>query len=110
MSHLPGTFYFNECIINLLYYSCSKNAGVVCIVKDRESWCAVVHGVAELDMTWQLDNDNKFILTTVNTFSPNSEMITKENRGGVILVIRAIVEHIFYFNVYQLSCSFSICK
>ena len=32
------------------------------IVKDREAWCAVVHGVAELDMTWQLTtNKNKYM-------------------------------------------------
>ena len=29
------------------------------IVKGREAWCAVVHGVAELDMTEQLKNNNR---------------------------------------------------
>ena len=26
------------------------------MVREREVWCAAVHGVTELDMTWRLNN------------------------------------------------------
>ena len=29
------------------------------MVRDREARCAAVHGVTELDMTWQLNDINK---------------------------------------------------
>ena len=33
-------------------------------VEDRGAWCAAVHGVAKLDMTWQLDNMYKVLSKT----------------------------------------------
>ena len=29
------------------------------IVKDRETWCAAVHGVTELEMTYQVNNNKR---------------------------------------------------
>ena len=32
------------------------------MVRNREAWHAAVHGVAESDITWQLDNNNDLLL------------------------------------------------
>ena len=32
------------------------------IVKDREAWHTAVHGIAESDMTWQLNNSSKELI------------------------------------------------
>ena len=35
------------------------------MVRDREAWLAAFHGVAELDMTWQLTNNSSHIQSCI---------------------------------------------
>ena len=48
------------------------------IVKDREAWCAAVHETAKLDMTYQLNNNNKKSILTCYEETEYSQFFPSE--------------------------------
>ena len=43
------------------------------IVKDREAWCTDVHGVAESDMVYRLDNSKTKQMTSEDSYFLNGK-------------------------------------
>ena len=50
------------------------------MVKDREAWDAAIHGVTELDMIWQLNNNN--MVPTEEWKAAYSELIIHTEHQG----------------------------
>ena len=59
------------------------------MVRDRGAWSAAVHEVAELDMTWKLNN-NKLVYTSINNL--------------------IFIPYFFEYAVYHLIMSFTLWK
>ena len=51
------------------------------MVKDREAWCAAVHGVTESDMTVQLNNSKR--RTIINCLTKASNIYVEQEYIGL---------------------------
>ena len=52
------------------------------IVEDREAWCAVAYGVAELDRTWQLNNKTSHSVPGPGLSSEIRHSLSSVNRSS----------------------------